>query len=136
MKRFVFLPHTADIKFRAFGKNLNEVFENSALAFTSVLHDGKIKKDVNKKFLIKGNDLEALMFRFLEEILFLFETEGFLISNIKVKLSDDKKNLKVEAFGEEKLAGRARHYIKAVTYNDMFIKKSAGRWTAQVVIDV
>src|SRR3989338_8060964 len=136
MKKFVFLEHTADIKFRAFGKNLNEVFENSALAFTSVLHEGKVKKDVKKKFTIKGNDLEAFMFRFLEEILFLFETEGFLISNIKVKLSNDKKILNAKAFGEEKLAERARHYIKAVTYNDMFIKKLDGKWTAQVVIDV
>src|SRR3989344_1972892 len=137
MKKFEFLSHTADIKFRAFGKTLEEVFENSAFAFVSVLYKEKLIKKTKKRiFIVKGNDLEALMFRFLEEILFLFETEGFLISNIKVKLSDDKKNLKVEAFGEEKLAGRARHYIKAVTYNDMFIKKSAGRWTAQVVIDV
>src|SRR3989344_9315117 len=136
MKKFVFLEHTADIKFRAFGKNLNEVFENSALAFTSVLHEGKVKKDVKKKFSIKGNDLEALMFRFLEEILFLFETEGFLLSEIKVRFGKDKKSLKVEAYGEEKLDKRVRHYVKAVTYNDMFVKKSDGCWTSQVVVDV
>jgi SHS2 domain-containing protein len=29
-----FLEHTADTKFRAYGKNLNEVFENAALAFS------------------------------------------------------------------------------------------------------
>jgi len=136
MKRFVFLPHTADIKFRAFGKNIEEVFENSALAFTNVLYEGKVKKNKKKTFAVKGRDFEALMFRFLEELLFLFETEGFLIANVKVKLSKDKKSLKAEALGEEKREKEARHYIKAVTYNDMFVKKSENKWTAQVVVDV
>lgn len=136
MKKFIFLEHTADIKFRAFGKNSEEVFENSALAFTSVLYEGKTKKNKKKVFVVKGRDFEALMFRFLEEILFLFETEGFLISSINVKLSKDKKSLKAEISGEQKKEKEIRHYIKAVTYNDMFVKKSAGKWTAQVVVDV
>ena len=138
MKKFEFLSHTADIKFRAFGKTLEEVFENSAFAFSSILNKEKLIKKTKKRiFIVKGNDLEALMFRFLEEILFLFETEGFLLSEIKVRFGKDKKSLKAEAYGGEKLDKRVRHYVKAVTYNDMFVKNLGKKgWISQVVIDV
>ena len=39
MKRFKFLEHTADVKFQAFGNNLEEVFENSALRIGIRLHN-------------------------------------------------------------------------------------------------
>ena len=36
-----FLPHTADVKFRAYGKSLEEAFSNAALALTEVIADPK-----------------------------------------------------------------------------------------------
>lgn len=134
--KYKFIEHTADLKFQAFGKTVNEVFENSALALTSHLHQYKIKPTVRETFKIEGVDLEAIMFRFLEEILFLFETEGFLMANAKVKISKDKKSLDVELLGEKVKEKTARHYIKAVTYNDMFVKKIKNQFVAQVVLDV
>lgn len=134
--KYKFIPHTADLKFQAYGKTLNSVFENSALALTSHLHEKKINPKKREFFLIKGVDLEALMFRFLEEILFLFETKRFLASKIKVKVAKDAKSLEVELHGEINKNKTARHYIKAVTYNDMFVKKIKGQFVAQVVLDV
>ena len=40
--KFKFLAHTADRKFQAFGKTLEEVFENSALALFNIVYDEKI----------------------------------------------------------------------------------------------
>jgi len=134
--RYKFIEHTADLKFQSFGKTLNEVFENSALALTSHLHDRKVKPLAREIFKIEGIDLEAIMFRFLEEVLFLFETEGFLVSEAKVKFTKDKKGLEAELVGEKETEKTARHYIKAVTYNDMFVKKIKNQFVAQVVLDV
>ncbi len=36
MEKFKFLEHTADIKFQVFGKTLEEVFENTALAISKI----------------------------------------------------------------------------------------------------
>src|SRR3989344_2162752 len=134
--KFKFLPHTADLKFEAYGKTLGEVFENSALALTNSLSEKKIKPVEKKKIKIKGRDLEALMFRFLEELLFLYEMKGFLISKAKVKISKDNKKLEADLDGEEKMEKTARHYIKAITYHDMFVKKIGKTWVAQIVLDV
>ena len=41
--KYKFLKHTADIKFQAFGKNIEDVFENSALALKESICEKKIK---------------------------------------------------------------------------------------------
>ena len=136
-KKFKFLEHTADVKFQAFGKNLEEVFENSGLALINSQYRGKIKAIKKKKIKVQGKDYESLLYNFLEEILILLE-KGFLTSKIKVKIKEKNKNKILEA---ELLGDSTKNYeisvdVKAVTYNQMFVREEKGRWIAQVVIDV
>ena len=66
MKKFKFIPHTADIKFQAVGKNIKEVFENSALALFDIFYEGKVKTKKKFKIKDKGNNIENLLSKFLE----------------------------------------------------------------------
>ncbi|PIZ80948.1 protein archease, partial [Candidatus Pacearchaeota archaeon CG_4_10_14_0_2_um_filter_31_10] len=73
-RKFEFLEHTADIKFRAYGSDLNEIFENSAYALKEVMVGGKVKGKNKKKFLIINPvslriDLKRLLYSFLEKFL-------------------------------------------------------------------
>lgn len=132
--KFKFLEHTADIKFQAFGKSLEEAFENSALAMFNVMYDGKVKTTIKRKIKVSGKDKESLLYNFLEELLFLLDSKNFFLSKLKVKI----KNLKLEA---EIQGDSVKNYkpnidVKAVTYNDMFIKKEKDKYIIQVVVDV
>ncbi|MFH1326961.1 MAG: archease [archaeon] len=136
--KYKFLKHTADIKFQAFGSTLEKVFENSALAVANSMYEGKVKEIKSIKFKVSGKDLEALMYNFLEEILFYFDSENFILKKIK-KLKIIKKKgyaLNVEISGDDINNYEINTHIKAVTYNDMFIKKQKSKWTAQVVVDI
>ena len=135
--RFKFLEHTADIKFQAFAPTLEELFKNSASAMFGSMHDGKIKSAIKKKIKVKGKDKESLLYNFLEELLFLFDSEGFFPAKFS-KIKIDKKKLILEA---EILGDNSKNYeihldVKAVTYNEMFVKKEKNKWVAQVVVDV
>ena len=46
--KFKYLPHTADIKFQAFGKTLDQAFENAALATFQAMYENKIKEKIKK----------------------------------------------------------------------------------------
>lgn len=129
---FRFLKHTADIKFRGYGKNLNECFENSAYGLTKVITKEKISLKLTKKIRIKGKDFENLLYNFLEEILSL--SSNFLISKIKVKI-DKEKNLVAELKGDY-AKNYLRRDVKAITYSEMFVKKEKDKWISQVVVDV
>ena len=136
MQKFKFLEHTADIKFQAFGKNVEEVFENSALAFKeAVCGKMKIKEEKEKIIKVSGRDFESLMYLFLEKILYLLEAENFLISKIKeIEIKNFK--LKAKIVGDSAKNYKFTDSVKAVTYNEMFIKKQKDKWISQVVLDV
>jgi len=133
--KFKFLEHTADIKFQAFGKNVKEVFENSALALKSVICNGKVEKRKKIKIKAKGKDFESLLYNFLEEFLFLFDSRNFLVSEIK-NLKIKKFQIEAEVLGDDAKNYKIKQHVKAVTYNEMFVKKQRSKWVAQVVIDV
>ncbi|MFW6282529.1 MAG: archease [Minisyncoccales bacterium] len=139
MKKFEFLEHTADVKFRAYGKNLKELFENSGSALIDSIAD-KNSLDLKKKkkvIKLKSESLEGLIKKFLEEIIFLIESKGMVfykVENLKV----DEKNYRLEG---ELIFLDVENYdfhldAKAITYNEMFVKKEKGEWVSQVVVDV
>src|SRR3989344_2707725 len=121
MKKFEILEHTADGKFRAYGKNLNEAFSNAAIAMFSLMTNiKKVKGKTKKKIIVEGIDLKSLLYKFLEELLFLFDSQGFLLKEVK-SLKINKYELTAEIIGD-----KAKNYeifgdVKAVTYNEMKI---------------
>ena len=137
MEKFKFLEHTADVKFQAFGKSLGEVFENCALAMFNAMYEDKIKEVKEFKIKAEGKDFESLLYNFLEEFLVLLDSENFFLSRVK-SIKVDEKNLKVEAVivGDDAESYKIPLDVKAITYNDMFVKREGDKWVAQVVLDV
>ncbi len=148
--RYKFLEHTADMKFQSFGKTLEEAFENSALAEFSIMYDGKVKPAKKKKISVHGKDFESLLYNFLEELLFLLDSENFFLSKIdkiKIKRISINKNkrkcnyeLEAEVLGDDAENYEISLDVKAITYNEMFVRKEKikgkDKWVCQVVVDV
>ena len=132
--KFKFFEHTADVKFRAYGKTLDKAFENAALAMFHAMYKGKIAKKTKIKIKVKGNDKESMLYNFLEELLFLLDTKSFFLSSVKIKITDNK--LESELFGDNSKNYKVMTDVKAVTYNEMFIKHEKNKWVVQVVVDV
>lgn len=142
MEKYIYLEHTADAKFRAFGGSLEKAFENATLAMLNLMCDTKkVRGKTSKKINVKGKDKEALLYNFLEEILFLLDSKNFLTCKIKsIKIKEIKKSYKLEA---ELLGDKASKYkffgeVKAITYNSMFVKqgKKTKRFIIQAVVDL
>ncbi len=142
MKDYKYLPHTADVKFRAYGKSLEEAFENSAFALYNVMVDTKkVKAKVTKKIAAEGSDLPGLLQSFLEQFIILLDTDNFFLSTVNEilikKSSSGSYSLTAAAAGDE-----AKNYetigpqVKACTYNSMFVKQEGKKWTVQVVVDI
>lgn len=140
MEKYRYLEHTADVKFQAFGNNLEEAFENAALAFTDVVVELKDVQSLSKKTIeIESESKESLLYDFLEKVLNLMEINRFVISEIDSLKIEKGKKLKLSAilsgdFGLEKYDFKRE--IKAVTYNEMVINEKPGNVTVQVVVDI
>lgn len=137
MKPYEFLPHTADAKFRAYGKTLEEAFTNAAYAMADVITDHrKIKPTAEKTISVESENKEALLYDFLEQFLILLDSEGFLLNKIKeLKIKNNKLTAKITGDTNPKKYEIKTH-IKAVTYQEMFIKKEKGVYMIQVIVDI
>lgn len=141
MKKYKFLEHTADVKFQAFGKTIEEAFSNAALALAETMTKGtKINEKVKWNIDATGKDYSSLLYNFLEEFLFLLDTENFLLARItRIKINEEE--LEAEAIGDKASDYKISNDVKAITYNQMFVKQETegenkGLWVCQVVVDV
>jgi len=136
---YEFLPHTADAKFVAHGKTLEECFRNAGRAMFAIMTDiDKVEPKISLPFEFTANKPEAALFDFLDQLIFLLDTERFVLHDCELRIM--QKNEKYIVSGTA-VGDRVDNYdvsgnVKAVTYNDMELKKDADGWTCQVVVDI
>lgn len=161
-ERYRILDHAADGKFRAFGDSAEAAFSNAALAMASLMWEWEtIERRVEHRVEVHGRDLEQLLYRFLEEILYLLDTRKFLLAMVEeltivelpaeeggtVSLPDKAIDTAFESprfrltarfVGDDDPEAYEFHGdVKAVTYNEMKIESCArGPWVIQVVVDM
>lgn len=134
---YTFLEHTADVKFEADGKTLDEVFESAAEAmFASIIEIGKVKQTETREIKANAENLEDLLHDWLAELLFLFETDGLVFSEFKASVDEKKMEAAGFAIGETLQEKHGLHgHIKAITYHELKVEKKDG-WKATVILDV
>ena len=138
--KYEFLPHTADVKFRAYGNTLEEAFSNAALALTDIIVDPEsVKAKVRKTIEVESEDEKALLYDFLEQFLILLDIEGFLLHKVeKLEIKkNDKFHLQATVVGDNKPESyETKTHVKAITYQEMEIKKQNNKYIIQVVPDI
>ncbi len=149
-ERYRLIEHTGDLAFVAYGKDVRELFENAAFALFDVYADlSKVEEKTEKATdirLEKGAeetaididiDYEQLLVKWLNELLYLSETENLLFKSFRVESIADGE-LKALACGEE--FDPERHVVltplKAVTYHRIEVVREPDRWHARVVVDL
>lgn len=135
--KYKFFDHTADAKFQSYGKTLEDAYANAGLAMFSLITDvKKIKPVYTEEIFIRGKDLVSLLYNFLEELLFLFDTKGIMLSRVSdIEIHDFTLHAVIEGdinHSEYEVNGS----IKAVTYNEMEVKEDNGHFICQVVVDI
>lgn len=141
-KGYKFLDHISDVQVRCWGVDLKEAFSQSALSLFDTITDIKeIEKKISRSFQISAEDKESLLFDFLSEFLYFFDTEDLIFSEIKVINIDEKNKqyvLNAEAKGEK--FNPDKHSIgvevKAITYSYMKIKEKKNKTMIEVIFDI
>lgn len=140
MKKFDFLDiTTADTAFAAYGRDLNELFDNAALAmFEVMINTKKVKPEIKREIEIGAKDLRGLLFGWLNKLLVFYGSDNLAFSKFNVRIDEKNFKLKAECFGEK--INPKKHEIKtevkACTYHKMKIEKVKDKWKAQVILDI
>lgn len=133
--RYRFIDHTADIAFEVYGRRLEELLENSAYAFYDAFVDIKKLKGSEKRLVeVEAEEEDLLLYRWLNELLFLFETQFFAGKRIKVRLENNKAIGEIDGgkFGREAVKVEP----KAITMHRFGIRREDDKLVAFVVVDI
>jgi SHS2 domain-containing protein len=138
MEPFQVLEHTADIGFEASGATREEVFQNAARALMHLIVDlSSVQAREQAHIELMGADPPSLLVNWLSEILYLHDAEDWLFRDFTVKKLGDH-SLAAVAYGEK--FDRARHQakllVKAITYHQLALEKTAQGWRARVFVDI
>ncbi len=128
------IEHTADWAFRVRAADLPGLFVHAALA---VYRMGDVAlapgARVERAVRVTGVDHESLLVAWLNELLYLGESEGLAFDELAVeRLTDTELVARVRGSRVE----RWGKYIKAATYNDLEIRQSEKGYEVTVVVDV
>jgi SHS2 domain-containing protein len=132
------VDHTGDIGIRITAGSMEELFATAAKAMVHlILSSPATGLQEHKHYRVTGDDDEQLLVNWLSGINYYFQTEQFLPSEI-VRLSIHERVLKADVMGNKiSLENCSIHTdIKAVTYHQIYVKKTHDLWTAQVIFDI
>ncbi|MBI2360235.1 MAG: archease [Deltaproteobacteria bacterium] len=132
----------ADVAFEAWGATLEELFTAAAEATMNIMVAdlATITSGEKRKIALEEENLDLLLFNFLQELVFYKDAERLLLRVAKVRIEQGDGIVRVEAelYGEE-LNPRKHDLgvdVKAITLHQFQVEHSAGAWRANVIVDV
>ncbi|CAG5115629.1 unnamed protein product [Candidula unifasciata] len=145
--KYEYLDHTADVHLHAvlddfWGSDLKESFEQVATAMFNYMTTDYDRVEMKFVFEIEvsGDDILSLLYRFLDEFLFVFSTEPFFIPRV-IKITEfDLETFKIKAQGFGESFDTAKHpqgtEVKAITYSNMQVHQDLDTHNIFVIIDI
>ncbi len=130
------LDHTADVAIEFWAPSEQELLVEGARAVVWLLTEGEQVEGIDERALeLESMDAEDRLVRWLNEVLWLAISEGFLVSDASIRLDDGGLGARVR--GEAGAGARITSELKSVTYHDLMLGRDpGGGWRARVVIDV
>jgi SHS2 domain-containing protein len=132
----------ADVAFEAEGRVLPELFKEAALAVTNTMVQdlSRIEHKVAKRIKGAAENIEMLLFHFLQDLIFYKDADLLLFSDFQLTIvqREGEWHLHGTAYGEEISPDRHQLLVdvKAVSLHKYQVQKTAKGWRAVVILDV
>jgi len=129
--------HTADLGLRIRAADLDSLFAEAARALFGTIVDDldSVQPKQQMDIRLPADELSYLLFDWLNELLYRWDTEHLLFSRFTAHVND---GLVGAAWGEP--VDRARHAlaheVKAITYHGLKVEQTADGWLAEVIVDI
>jgi SHS2 domain-containing protein len=136
LKRYRLIEHTADIGLVAYGNTIPEAFGNAAYGMFSIIAGlGTVRETESRRLEVSDNDLEGLLFEWLNRLLYYFDVELLLFRRFEVSIMAENR-LKAICYGEK--FDPSRHKlktgVKSATYHMLKVDREKNE--VRVIFDI
>jgi SHS2 domain-containing protein len=132
------LDISGDAGVRATGATAEEAFASAALGMYALITAPRdVAEEKSIRVEVKSHSREGLLVGFLNELVFQFDTYGFVGKRVEVNVFEEQR-IDATITGED--FDPARHesnlLIKAATYHGVKVEEEGGGWVAECVFDI
>lgn len=149
-KKYEPLDISGDVGLKAYGGAIDEVFINAAVGMYSLITNiNLIEEKKSIDISVERSSIEDLFVSWLNELIFHFDTYGFIGRRIEIESSEfgvqslEKHStltykLSAKIYGEDFDSARheSRLLIKAATYHKLRVQKINDIYEAEVIFDI
>ena len=155
MEKFKVLDDVSgDVGLEAYGATVTEAFINAAVGtYNLIANPEQVLEKKTISVIAESSSIDGLLVRWLNELIFHFDTYGFLGKKIVIdeftasctlpsghEAARGKESCRIRASvsGEEFDAGRHEGglLLKAATYHRLKVEKKDDRWEIDVIFDI
>lgn len=119
-----YLEHTADVGIEAWGATLGDAFAEAALGLFALMVDpATVRERMERRFAVRGDDVEDLLVRWLSELIAVVDSDGILFHRFEIDRIDATA-LAARCWGErlDPARHRIRVAVKAATYHMLAVE--------------
>jgi len=127
----------ADIGIQVKADNIEQLLTDAVLSIANLMTDlDGLENDQRRKIVFEATTLDTLLYKILDEMVYLKDAELFFVKDVTVAVKDYRAELEFTGT----IFDRERHSIgndiKAITLHEFYVKKENGGWTAHYIIDI
>lgn len=133
-----FLDHTADIAFEVKASSLSELVRDASLAFYEAFtFQDLLSGEIEREVVVEEDSPDYLLFAWLNELLYLFDTEHFAGRSVEVEVEEGERLVaRGRVLGDRLSPEKVKLEPKAITLHNFEVEKRDGEWYAFVVVDI
>jgi SHS2 domain-containing protein len=134
---YEYLDHAADLGIRVRAPTLEQLFQSAGNALMNWIGPAPCAAEQEREIALSCEDLEDLMVRWLQELLYLFHQRHQYFSGtgrLEVTGTELQATLRLKPW--DQATGETYQEVKAVTYHKLCISREPGGWVATVVVDI
>lgn len=136
-----YLDHTADVQIHAWGRSVSDAFASTVVGmFGYMVSLEEIGDDLEMSVEAEGHDWESLLFNFMDECLYAFHAESFVMKEVRISVLN-ANDFRIRAVARGGLFDVTKHSqgteVKAITYSNMkIIRDNPEKADVFVIVDI
>jgi SHS2 domain-containing protein len=132
---YAYFEHTADVGIRAWGPTLGDAFAAAAEGLVANMVDVKAARIVGEaRVALEAETPERLLHAFLDEVLFLLQTRGWVIASAHATLEGTRLAATLEGEAYDAVRHGHIHEVKAVTFHELRVQREPPE--VRVIVDI
>lgn len=130
--------HTADLGLRVRAASQNELFADAARGLFSIIvaNPERIEPEQEWRCDLAGSRLDELLFDWLNELLYAFESQKLLLTEFHIHLAGEKLSALCRGEPWDPQRHQLEHEVKAITYHGLRVEPTTDGWLAEVIVDI